>query len=64
MKALVYQYENPDKQKSAFRGYVKQYRGPEALITTCKIVRATYAAAERDAKKLMKEIQKNESSIE
>lgn len=64
MLALVYTYENWDKQKVCFRGYVKTYRDSTVLIKTCPIVRNNKAAAERDANKLMKDIRLGKTKLE
>lgn len=64
MVAQVYKYESWEKQNIRFRGYVKTYRDSTVLIKTCPIVRTNYAAAERDAKKLMKDIKLGKTKIE
>lgn len=64
MKALVYTYENWNKQNVHFRGYIKKYEGTNVIIKTCPVVRTNYAAAERDAKKLMNDIKLGKTKIE
>jgi len=64
MKALVYTYENWDKQKVCFRGYVKTYRDSTVLIKTCPVVRNNKAAAERDAKKLLADIRDGKVTVD
>ncbi len=56
MIVCVYKYENSEKQSVCFRGYTKQYSGAKEIVTTCKEVRTNYAAAEKDAKKLIKSL--------
>ena len=63
MKALVYKYEAWEKQNVHFRGYVKTYKDSTVLIKTCPIVRNNYAQAERDAKKLMKDIELGKTQL-
>lgn len=58
MRAHVYKYEDSKKQSCQFRGYIKTYKDSEVVITICPEVRPTYAAAERDAKKLLKTLSK------
>lgn len=64
MKFYVYKYESWKNQSSTFRGYIKTYRDSTVLIKTCPIVRTNHAAAERDAKKLMKDIKLGKTKIE
>lgn len=64
MVALVFKYEASAKQSVHFRGYIKTYRDSTVLIKTCPVVRTNYAAAERDAKKLMKDIKLGKTKIE
>lgn len=64
MKTCVYKYESWKNQSSTYRGYVKKYEGTDVIIHTCKVIRDNYAAAERDAKKLLKDIKLGKTKIE
>lgn len=63
MKPLIFTYENPDKQSVHFRGYTKTYKGGAVITHTCPDVRTNRAAAERDAKKLIKKLQAEKLGI-
>lgn len=56
MKPHVYQYQDPTKQSTFFRGYVKKYQGQILEKIACTEVRTNKAQAEKDAKKLMKKL--------
>ncbi len=56
MKPLIFVYEDSKKQTVHFRGYTKTYKDGSVVVHTCPEVRTNRAAAERDAKKLIKEL--------
>jgi len=60
MTPHVYTYEDPEKQRVAFRGYVKQYspNSPQVTIHNCAKVHYNKAKALSDAKKLIIQLKK------
>lgn len=59
MKPHVYTYNDPIKQRVAYRGYVKQYDGsPTVTIHNCAKVHYNKAKALADAKKLIIQLKK------
>jgi hypothetical protein len=56
MKPAVWEFQNPDKQTSWFRGYVKTYQGSTVVRHVCDKVRENKSSAKKDALKLMKKL--------
>ena len=63
MKPLVYTYQDPIKQTTYFRGYVRVYKNASVIDISCHDVRTTKGAALRDAQKLLITVRKQSATI-
>lgn len=63
MKPSVWEYQDPVKQISHFRGYVKVYQGQSLTKVYSNEVRTKKSEAIKDAEKLLKTLKHEQSRI-
>lgn len=59
MKIAIWEYQDPSKQVSHFRGYVKEYVESTIIRHVCPTVRVNKSQARKDAEKLLKTLKKS-----